>query len=246
MGRRTIRSGSGRDKRVLQDTAASTAGRKEPTSIPTVIRRIRKAVEPFPNAMLFELASRGHNSVFEQLVACIISIRTRDEASQPIALRLFQAANTPQQVARLTLRRIADLIHGCAFYQAKAAQIHEIARVAVAEHGGDLTCDAELLMSFRGVGPKCANLALGIACGQSLIGVDIHVHRVVNRWGYVRTPSPEKTMVALQEKLPRRYWVEINALLVPFGKHICTGRLPNCSSCPVLDMCRQVGVMEHR
>lgn len=102
------------------------------------------------------------------------------------------------------------------------------------------------MLSFRGVGPKCAALALGIACGLPLIGVDVHVHRVTNRWGYVATKTPEKTMAVLQEKLPQDYWVEINALLVPFGKHICTGVRPNCSTCPLREMCRQVGVTGHR
>ena len=103
-----------------------------------------------------------------------------------------------------------------------------------------------MIRSFPGVGPKCANLALGIACGATLINVDIHVHRVTNRWGYVRTSTPEQTMAELEGRLPSRYWVELNALLVPFGKHVCTGRLPRCSTCPVLDMCRQVGVESHR
>jgi endonuclease-3 len=89
-------------------------------------------------------------------------------------------------------------------------------------------------------------LALGIACGERRISVDIHVHRIVNRWGYVRALTPERTMVELMALLPRRYWVELNALLVPFGKHVCTGRFPKCSTCPVLDMCRQVGVSRHR
>jgi endonuclease-3 len=96
------------------------------------------------------------------------------------------------------------------------------------------------------VGPKCAHLALGIACGERRISVDVHVHRVTNRWGYVREPSPERTMQALESGLPDRWWIEINAPLVPFGKHICTGRLPKCSTCPVLEYCRQVGVTEHR
>ena len=87
---------------------------------------------------------------------------------------------------------------------------------------------------------------LGIACGQAQIGVDVHVHRVTNRWGYVAEKTPEKTMTALEAKLPKQYWVEINRLLVPFGKHVCTGTLPKCSTCPVLDMCRQVGVGSHR
>ena len=105
---------------------------------------------------------------------------------------------------------------------------------------------AGVLLGLRGVGPKCANLVLGIACGQARIGVDVHVHRVTNRWGYVSASTPEKTMVELESRLPEEYWVEINRLLVPFGKHVCTGRLPKCSTCPVLDMCRQVGVTEHR
>jgi endonuclease-3 len=102
------------------------------------------------------------------------------------------------------------------------------------------------MLSFRGVGPKCTNLVMGVACGEARIGVDIHVHRVTNRWGYVAAPTPEATMAALMEVLPKRYWVEINRLLVPFGKHVCTGRLPKCSTCPVLAYCRQVGVTEHR
>ena len=96
------------------------------------------------------------------------------------------------------------------------------------------------------MGPKCAGLALGIACGQARIGVDVHVHRVTNRWGVVATATPEQSIGALEAVLPERYWIEINQLLVPFGKHVCTGRLPKCSTCPVLEYCRQVGVTEHR
>jgi endonuclease III len=155
-------------------------------------------------------------------------------------------APTPQAVARMHPSGIDELIRASSFHEAKARQIHEIARETVMEHDGVLPCDFEVLTSFRGVGPKCANLALGIACGHSRIGVDIHVHRVTNRWGYVREPTPERTMRALENKLPRRYWVEINRLLVPFGKHVCTGVRPKCSICPVLEYCRQVGVTEHR
>ena len=115
-----------------------------------------------------------------------------------------------------------------------------------AEFGGELPASAEVLTSFKGVGPKCANLALGVAVGEASIAVDIHVHRVTNRWGYVATSTPERTMGALEERLPRRYWVEINRLLVPFGKHVCTGVRPKCSTCPVLEYCRQVGVERHR
>src|SRR5262245_61423693 len=219
---------------------------KRAFDIEVAVERLRAAVAPYPKAALFELAGEGHTSVFELLAACIISIRTRDETTLPVARRLFARARTPAEMVQLSPDEIDELIGACTFHEPKARQIHEIARRAVDEHGGAVPCDEEVLLSFRGVGPKCANLVLGIACGHSSIGVDIHVHRVTNRWGYVQAPTPEKTMVALQKKLPRDYWVEINALLVPFGKHVCTGHLPKCSSCPLLEMCRQVGVEPHR
>jgi endonuclease-3 len=176
----------------------------------------------------------------------MISIRTFDEVTLPTARRLFAVARTPAEVSRLTVQEIDRLIGTCTFHEPKAKQIHEIAQGVVARHGGELPCDLDVLLSFGGVGPKCAHLVLGIACGQARIGVDVHVHRVTNRWGYVEATTPAKTTTALEAVLPRRYWVEINKLLVPFGKHVCTGRLPRCSTCPVLEMCRQVGVTQHR
>jgi len=207
---------------------------------------IRKAVEPWPKAAMFELAEDGFNSPFEQLIACIISIRTYDEVSLPTARKLFARARTPAQISKLAVEAIDELIHACTFHERKAAQIHAIALRVLNEFEGNLPCDSETLLSFAGVGPKCANLALGIACGQPVISVDIHVHRVTNRWGYVKASAPEKTMLALEAKLPQKHWIDINRLLVPFGKHICTGTLPKCSTCPVLDMCQQVGVKTHR
>jgi endonuclease-3 len=218
---------------------------KRPFDIEEAIRRLRQAVAPYPKAALFELAAQGHTSVFEILVGCIISIRTRDETTLPTAKRLFACARTPEQVAALSVEEIDRLIAGSTFHDGKALTIRDIAVRAVREFGGTLPCDRDVLLSFHGVGPKCANLALGIACNLPLIGVDVHVHRVTNRWGYVHTTSPEQTMAALQQKLPRKYWVEINALAVPFGKHICTGTRPHCSTCPLLDMCQQVGVTSH-
>ncbi len=219
---------------------------KRPFDIEKAIPLLREAVAPYPRAALFELAGDGFTSVFEQLVACIISIRTRDETTLPVARTLFAAARTPAEVAALSEAEIDRLIGASTFHAAKARTLREIARRTVEEFGGTLPCDNEVLLSFQGVGPKCANLVLGIACGQATIGVDVHVHRVTNRWGYVLAASPEKTMAVLQDRLPRKYWVEINALLVPFGKHVCTGPLPRCSTCPLLSMCRQVGVTSHR
>jgi endonuclease III len=225
---------------------ARTVDRKLPHDIDEMLARIKAAIRPFKKAAMFELAEDGFDSTFQQLLACIISIRTRDEQTVPISRRLFDRASTPDAVAKLTIAEIDELITPSTFHEAKARTIRDIARRTVDEFDGQLPCDPSVLMSFRGVGPKCANLVLGIACGQKHIGVDVHVHRVTNRWAYVSTNTPEKTMAALEAKLPRKYWVEINRLLVPFGKHICTGVLPKCSTCPVLQYCRQVGVDKHR
>jgi endonuclease-3 len=208
--------------------------------------RIRAAVQPFPKAALFELYEEGFQTPFEQLVACMISIRTLDETTLPVSRRLFSQARTPEAIASLDVKEIETLIRPSTFYERKAVQIWALAQRVVVDYGGELPCDAEVIMSFSGVGLKCANLTLGIACGQMRVSADVHVHRVTNRWGYVSTSTPEATSLALENKLPGKYWVEINRLLVPFGKHICTGRLPRCSTCPVLEYCEQVGVGEHK
>ena len=217
-----------------------------PFDIDMALTRIREAVRPYPKAAMFALAERGYATPFQQLVACIISIRTRDEESLPISVRLFEAAATPAAMAALPVERIAALIRPATFYERKAAQIQVIAHHVAENHGGELPCDFDLLTGFAGVGPKCANLALGIACGEPRISVDVHVHRVTNRWGYVATRTPQQTLVALEPVLPERHRVEINRLLVPFGKHICTGSAPRCSTCPVAVMCARVGVTTFR
>ena len=219
---------------------------KQPFDISTALDRIRQAVQPFPKAAMFELAEKGYTTVFEQLIGCIISIRTLDEVSLPVALGLFEVAQTPQQIAQLTVQQIQKIIAPSTFAVRKAGQILAIAQRVVAEFQGELPCDEQTLLSFNGVGVKCAHLALGVACGQPAISVDIHVQRITNRWGLVATSSPEQTTLALEQALPQQFWITINQLLVPFGKHICTAQLPHCSICPVLQMCRQIGVSSHQ
>jgi endonuclease-3 len=215
-------------------------------NIDQAITLIEEAVRPFPKAAMFELADEGYATPFEQLIACIISIRTYDEVSLPVSRRLFGRARTAAEMSRLATAEIIELIEGANFAGNKGPQIKAIAEQVVDEYDGELPCDRDLMLSFKGVGPKCANLALGIACDTPYISVDTHVHRVTNRWGYVQAKTPEKTMAALEEKLPRRYWIDINRLLVPFGKHICTGTRPRCSTCPIRNMCQQIGVTNPR
>jgi endonuclease-3 len=219
---------------------------KRTFDIDVALARIEEAVQPWPKAALFQLAEEGYTSTFEQLLACIISIRTFDEVTLPVSRRLFARARTPAQVARLSWEELDGLISPSTFHERKAQQMLAIARQVSENYGDVLPGERDVLLSFAGVGPKCANLVLGVACGTPVISVDIHVHRVSNRWGYVKASTPEKTLAALEAKLPRGHWIDINRLLVPFGKHICTGTRPHCSTCPVLDMCEQVGVTDPR
>jgi len=219
---------------------------KHPFEIDTALERIEQAVQPWPKAALFQLFEEGFTSTFEQLLACMISIRTFDEVTLPVSRALFARARTPAQVAQLSWEELDALIRPSTFHERKAHQMLAIARQVESIYAGTLPGDRDVLLSFDGVGPKCANLVLGVACGTPVISVDIHVHRVTGRWGYIKASTPEKALVALEATLPLEHWIDINRLLVPFGKHICTGNRPRCSTCPVLDMCQQIGVSEHR
>lgn len=225
---------------------ADAAPEKIEFDIHIAMARLRTAVAPFPKAAMFKLAEQGYNSLFEQLISCIISIRTRDETTIPCAHKLFALARTPLALAQLSVTQIDEAIAESTFHENKAPQMRAIAQTILDEYDGELPCNYELLTGFHGVGPKCANLALGVGCGIPSISVDVHVDRITNRWGYVATTSPEATMRALEKKLPEAYWIEINSLLVPFGKHICTGSRPHCSTCPLVMSCQQIGVTAPR
>ncbi|MEI6950168.1 endonuclease III [Paraflavisolibacter sp. H34] len=219
---------------------------KRPFQLSVVLKRIEVAVTPYPKAAMFELFEQGYTTLFEQLISCIVSIRTLDETTIPVSKRLFDAARTPAQLLQLSFAELETLLYGCTFPGQKAATMLGIARAAVEQYDGQLPADFKLLTDLKGVGPKCANLALGIAAGHAAISVDVHVHRVVNRWGYIHTRQPEQTMRELEKKVPEEKWIDLNRLIMPFGKHICTGTRPHCSTCPVLDYCQQVGVTSHR
>lgn len=219
---------------------------KEPFDIDEAFRRLRRATAGLPKAAMFELRDRGYGSPFEQLVGALLSARTRDEVTVPVCERLFAVARTPQQLLALDEARLVGILHGVTFPEPKARDLKEIARRIIEAHGGEVPDTMEGLTAFRGVGPKIAALTLGVALGRPAIAVDVHVHRVANRWGYIAAGTPEKTQERLKAVLPRRYWIEINERLVPFGKAVCTGVQPRCSTCLLLSMCRQVGVTRHR
>ena len=211
-----------------------------------MLQRIAAAIEPYPKAAMFELYERGYQSLFEQLISCIISIRTLDETTIPLSEKLFAVARTPEALLTLSPQQLEELLQGTQYPGQKAYTMLGIARAAVEEFDGTLPADYEKLTALKGVGPKCAKLALGVAAQFPGISVDVHVHRVVNRWGLVQTKTPEATMKVLEETVPQKRWIDINRLLMPFGKHICVLHSPFCTTCPVLSYCRQVGVTKHR
>lgn len=183
---------------------------------------------------------------FRVLVATILSLRTKDQTTEAAAERLFAIADTPAAILRLPVRRIERLIYPVGFYRTKARRLRELSRTLLDDHGGRVPTDLEDLLRLRGVGRKTANLVLTLGHDLPGICVDVHVHRITNRWGYLRTRTPEQTELALREVLPRRHWKEINDLLVTFGQTVCRPVSPWCSRCPVHADCRRVHVSRHR
>ena len=191
------------------------------------------------------VATRDHDP-FKVLISCILSLRTRDQTTAQASARLFGLADTPEKLSRLSVAQIETAIYPVGFYRVKALQILDISRQLAERHAGRVPDELDALLNFKGVGRKTANLVLTLGFGKQGICVDIHVHRICNRWGYVATRSPEQTEMALRKKLPPEYWIVINDLLVTFGQNQCTPVSPRCSNCPVYRLCDRVGVVRFR
>jgi endonuclease-3 len=185
-------------------------------------------------------------SPFRLLVACVISLRTKDEVTAAASQRLFGIAPDPMQLAELDVESIAKAIYPAGFYNTKARQLKEIGRILRDEYGGEVPPDESILLALPGVGRKTANLVLGLGFGIPAICVDTHVHRISNRLGLVKTKTPEQTERALNEVLPSDLWVPINDLLVTFGQNRCHPTSPRCTDCPLDDLCPRVGVNRFR
>jgi endonuclease-3 len=198
------------------------------------------------NAPVFTSAPSAPHDPFHVLVGCLLSLRTKDETTGPASERLFALASTPATLRGLTARRIARAIYPVGFYRTKARTLRRIAGVLLDRYGGSVPGTLEALLELPGVGRKTANLVLTQGFGKPGICVDTHVHRITNRWGYVRTRAPDDTEAALRRKLPRRYWRQINELLVALGQTICRPISPRCSICPVSCYCARVAVDRSR
>lgn len=183
---------------------------------------------------------------YRVLVSCILSLRTKDETTAAASQRLFAVAATPEAMEALTPARVAKLIFPVGFYRVKSRQIIELSRRLLAEHGGRVPDTIDGLLAFKGVGRKTANLVVTLGYGKPGICVDTHVHRITNRLGYVKTKMPSDTETALRARLPRRYWIPINDLLVTYGQNVCHPVSPRCSACKLAGLCDRVGVTVSR
>jgi endonuclease-3 len=228
----------------VRPRVARPSGRPD-VPIADVIRRLQRTRPRWARTALAVVADETGDP-FRVLVACILSLRTQDTTTGPAAGRLFALAGTPEAMLRLTPRRIERAIYPVGFYRTKARAILGICRDLLARFGGRVPDDLDALLTLGGVGRKTANLVITVGYGKPGICVDTHVHRISNRLGYVRTRTPEATEMALRSKLPPRYWIGYNDLLVSFGQNICAPISPRCSTCPVRSLCRRVGVTSSR
>jgi endonuclease III len=208
--------------------------------------RILRREAPHWNAPILNLISAEEDDPFKTLIGCILSLRTKDRTTAIAAPRLFALADTPQRMLELKPAVLEKAIYPVGFYRTKTIVIRDICRDLIAKFGGRVPDRIDALLTLKGVGRKTANLVVTQAFRKPGICVDTHVHRISNRWGLVRTKTPEHTESALREILPRRYWIEYNGLLVAFGQTICQPVSPFCSRCSLAGRCPRIGVVRSR
>ena len=206
-----------------------------------VLRRLRVEYDKRRAPIVTFIAETSHDP-YRVLAGCILSLRTQDSTTAAAAARLFAIAPDVHALAQARVQRVQKAIYPVGFYKTKAPQLVAMAKRIVAEFDGRVPDDIDTLLTLKGVGRKTANLVVTLGYGKPGICVDTHVHRISNRWGYVATRTPEETEMALRKKLPRRYWLRYNDLLVAFGQTICRPIGPHCDECPIEHWCPRIGV----
>ena len=217
---------------------------KSQFDIHTAMRVLRGAIEEFRVPYVTQEAKT--RDPFRVLISCIISLRTKDDVTAAASKRLFAKARTPRSVLALSGENIAELIYPAGFYRQKAGQIRGICQAILDNHGGKVPNNLDGLLQLPGVGRKTANLVVTMGFAKPGICVDVHVHRITNRWGYVETKTPNDTEMALRKKLPPEYWIEINDILVTYGQNVCKPVSPKCSLCGIEAICAQKDVGKKR
>jgi endonuclease III len=207
-----------------------------------VVRVLRKEVRQWPVPAIGNYLE----TPFTVLVSCILSLRTQDKTTNAASDRLFAMASTPKTMLATPVGSIQKAIYPVSFYRVKAKTIHAICDELLTRFGGEVPSTIDELLTLPGVGRKTANIVVTLAFRQAGIAVDTHVHRISNRLGYVKTKTPDDTEMALRKKLPPRYWIVFNDLLVAYGQNLCKPISPFCSRCKIAVYCRRVGVKSKR
>jgi endonuclease III len=214
--------------------------------ITAALRIVKREIRQWEEPVLGVVARESNRDPFRILISCLLSLRTKDKTTREASARLFALAHQPATMLTLPLQKIERAIYPVGFYRTKAKSIHAICRRLLDVYGGTVPDSIEELITLSGVGRKTANLVVTVGYGNPGICVDIHVHRISNRWGYVRTKTPEETEEALRQKLPKQHWITFNDLLVPYGQNLCQPVSPFCSKCKLRDFCDRVGVKQSR
>ena len=207
-----------------------------------VVRLLKKETRQWPVPVIANYV----DTPFTVLISCLLSLRTQDKTTYPASDRLFAIANTPKAMLATPVGVIEKAIYPVSFYRVKAKTIHRICTELLTRFDGEVPSNMDDLLSLPGVGRKTANIVVTLAFRQAGIAVDTHVHRISNRLGYVRTKTPDDTEMALRKKLPRRYWIVFNDLLVAYGQNLCKPISPFCSRCKIADYCKRIGVKTKR
>jgi endonuclease-3 len=210
-----------------------------------VLARLKRVVSRWDAPVVTLIASTGEGP-FRVLISCLLSLRTKDETTAVAVERLFKRADTAEAILAIPDGDLQKLIYPVGFYRVKARVLHEVCRQILEEFGGNVPDTIEGLLTLKGVGRKTANLVVSQGWDKDGICVDVHVHRITNRLGFVRTKTPDQTETALRQKLPQRWWKTINQIFVAFGQNHCRPVSPRCSTCPVAEDCQRVGVTTTR
>ena len=207
------------------------------TDIDKIVKLLKDAKQPQSE---FVKLMDSFKNPYLVLIACILSLRTNDKTTFPATLRMLELAKTPKEMKNVSVEDLSKAIYPVGFYENKARQIIELSKTIDEELGGKVPGEIEDLIKFKGVGRKTANLVLSLGFNKPAICVDVHVHRIFNRLGYIKTKTPEETEFALREKLPQKYWIDINTLLVTHGQNVCKPIKPKCSECPIARYCAKI------
>lgn len=211
-----------------------------------IVSQLQESTRAFTPPLIDIIIKEYGKKPFLILVGCLLSLRAKDVMTIHVCRDLFAVAQSPQQMLCIPIRALEKIIYRVGFYKNKAKQLHEVSQILIDRFQADVPKSAQELLSIKGIGPKTANLVLGLAFDTPAICVDTHVHRISNRLGLIQTKTPEETEAALKRILPKHYWIDWNNLLVMWGQNVCTPLSPFCSTCTISDMCPKIAVSKSR